>query len=130
MELMRHSDMRLSTKTYMDSMLLPLVSEMAKLPSPMASPTSDKSRQNVGKPVQVEFELKNPKIVPFIGETVPMAKAVPSWENLKVAEREGFEPSEPLRIHMISNHAHSTTLPPLLRSLASTCLSEGLGAHS
>jgi hypothetical protein len=31
----------------------------------------------------------------------------------KMAEREGFEPSEPLRIHMISNHAHSTTLPPL-----------------
>jgi hypothetical protein len=30
-----------------------------------------------------------------------------------MAEREGFEPSEPLRIHMISNHAHSTTLPPL-----------------
>ncbi len=34
----------------------------------------------------------------------------------KVAEREGFEPSEPLRIHMISNHAHSTTLPPLRRN--------------
>jgi hypothetical protein len=31
----------------------------------------------------------------------------------KVAEREGFEPSVPLRTHMISNHAHSTTLPPL-----------------
>src|ERR1700685_1650243 len=31
----------------------------------------------------------------------------------RVAEREGFEPSVPLRTHMISNHAHSTTLPPL-----------------
>ncbi len=31
----------------------------------------------------------------------------------KMAEREGFEPSVPLRVHMISNHAHSTTLSPL-----------------
>ena len=30
-----------------------------------------------------------------------------------MAEREGFEPSVALRQHMISNHAHSTTLPPL-----------------
>ena len=30
-----------------------------------------------------------------------------------MAEREGFEPSVPLQVHMISNHAHSTTLPPL-----------------
>src|SRR5579859_8174494 len=30
-----------------------------------------------------------------------------------MAEREGFEPSVPLRVHVISNHAHSTTLPPL-----------------
>jgi len=36
-----------------------------------------------------------------------------------MAEREGFEPSEPLRVHMISNHAHSTTLPPLRKSLKS-----------
>ena len=31
----------------------------------------------------------------------------------KSAEREGFEPSEPLRAHMISNHAPSTTRSPL-----------------
>ena len=30
-----------------------------------------------------------------------------------MAEREGFEPSVGLRLHMISNHAHSTTLSPL-----------------
>ncbi len=34
----------------------------------------------------------------------------------KMAEREGFEPSVPFRVHMISNHAHSTTLSPLLVS--------------
>ena len=36
----------------------------------------------------------------------------------EVADREGFEPSEPLRVHMISNHAHSTTLAPVLGVLA------------
>ena len=30
-----------------------------------------------------------------------------------MAEREGFEPSEPVRVHLISNQAHSATLPPL-----------------
>ena len=33
---------------------------------------------------------------------------------LWVAEREGFEPSEPVRIHLISNQAHSATLSSLL----------------
>ena len=37
----------------------------------------------------------------------------PNWFEVKVAEREGFEPSVDFRLHMISNHAHSTTLPPL-----------------
>ena len=30
-----------------------------------------------------------------------------------MAEREGFEPPEPLRAHALSKRAHSTTLPPL-----------------
>jgi hypothetical protein len=30
------------------------------------------------------------------------------------AEREGFEPSVPLQVHMISNHAPSATRSPLL----------------
>ncbi len=31
-----------------------------------------------------------------------------------MAEREGFEPSVRFPVHMISNHAHSATLSPLL----------------
>ena len=31
----------------------------------------------------------------------------------RLAERGGFEPPVPLRVHVISNHAHSTTLSPL-----------------
>ena len=30
-----------------------------------------------------------------------------------MAEREGFEPPVGLRLHVLSKHAHSTTLPPL-----------------
>ena len=30
-----------------------------------------------------------------------------------MAEREGFEPSIPFQVYMISSHARSTTLPPL-----------------
>jgi len=64
---------------------------IGKLPSPIASSRSDKSVQQVGKPVQVGFEPKSPEIVPFIGETVFFAKAVPGREYMKMAEREGFE---------------------------------------
>jgi hypothetical protein len=42
-----------------------------------------------------------------------LGKAASGWEDPKMAEREGFEPPVPFRVHMISNHAHSTTLSPL-----------------
>ena len=34
-------------------------------------------------------------------------------DGVRLAEREGFEPSVPLRVHTISSRAHSTTLTPL-----------------
>ena len=38
-------------------------------------------------------------------------------KNIQIlAEREGFEPSEPARVHLISNQARSATPPPLLYS--------------
>ena len=37
----------------------------------------------------------------------PAARGPHFWRQApKMAEREGFEPSVPLRVHMISNHAH------------------------
>ena len=95
MELMRRSDMRLATTTYVDLTLMPLFDEMDKLPSPLASPKSDKTGQNVGKPVQAELELPSRKLVDFRAETEPLANPVPSWDSGKMAEREGFEPSGP-----------------------------------
>ena len=99
MELMRQSDMRLSTKTYMDSTLLPLFDEMGKLPSPIASPKSDNSCQNVGKPVQTEFGLHPAELVVFPVKEAALAMAVPTWDNLNLAEREGFEPLVPFGTH-------------------------------
>ena len=43
----------------------------------------------------------------------------PTDRNALLAEREGFEPSIPLRVYMISSHARSTTLPPLREAEAS-----------
>jgi integrase len=58
MELMRHSDLRLSSTTYTDTTCLPLFDEIGKLnaflPSPIASPKSDKLSPEVGKLVQSE----------------------------------------------------------------------------
>jgi hypothetical protein len=36
--------------------------------------------------------------------------------GINLAEREGFEPSEPLPAHLFSRQANSTTLAPLLVS--------------
>jgi integrase len=53
-------------------------------------------------------ELRLPHGLPHDG-------ALPEGEMArKLAEREGFEPSVPLRVHMISNHAPSTTRSSLL----------------
>jgi hypothetical protein len=65
---------------------------MARLPSPIAFPIPDKTGQSEGKPVQTELELTSAKILPYTEETNDLADAVPTWEALKMAEREGFEP--------------------------------------
>jgi len=113
MELMRHSDMRLTTKTYTDSTALPLFDEMEKLPSPLASPKFAKTCQNVGKPVQTELLLQRAEFVVFPVKERALGMAVPSWDSGELAEREGFEPSVPLRVRLLSKQVHSTTLPPL-----------------
>jgi hypothetical protein len=51
--------------------------------------------QNLGQPVQVDFELPSTKFLDFTAEREELAVAVPSWENLKLAEREEFEPLRP-----------------------------------
>lgn len=96
MELMRHSDMRLTQSTYTDATLLPLFNEVAKLPSPACSlgrsQNSAKTGQNEGKPDQSDPSNKSGKIVAISERGTHLGKAVPSWENAQLAERVGFEP--------------------------------------
>ena len=61
-------------------------------------------------------------ILPMIGLRTGQRPAADAWfgaalvfacRGWQVAEREGFEPSEDLRLRLISSQVHSTTLPPL-----------------
>jgi integrase len=110
MELMRHSDLRLSSTTYTDTTCLPLYSEVVKLnaflPSPLASPNSDKSGLNVDKLGETDTPEGEAGIVAFPSEKNDLAKLEPTWPELKLAEREGFEPPVTLRLHVLSKHAH------------------------
>jgi predicted DNA-binding transcriptional regulator AlpA len=69
MELMRHSDMRLTMKTYTDTTCLPLFGELDKLnpflPSSIASPKIGKSCQNAAKGVQTDPGTERAEIVDF-----------------------------------------------------------------
>ncbi len=107
MELMRHSDMRLTQNTYTDATLLPLFNEVEKLPCPSPSPraslNSAKTGQNEGKPAQSDPAHMSGKIVAISERGTHLDKAVPSWENAELAERVGFEPTVPLPVRLISS---------------------------
>ena len=107
MELMRHSDLRLSSTVYTDTTCLNLGAEMEKLnaflPSPLASPKADKLRLEEGKPVQTDAAPLAVETVAFSSHGSDLANLVPSWEKRKLAEREGFEPPVPLRARLISS---------------------------
>ena len=49
------------------------------------------------------FATENPFLA---GETVVLTNVDQSRPNGKMAEREGFEPPVPLRVHVLSKHAH------------------------
>lgn len=91
MELMRHSDLRLSSTTYTDTTCLPLFVEMGKLdsflPSPIASPKSDKNSQEQGKPVQSGLPAAITEVVVLQRENPLSSNSVQTWETVKMAER-------------------------------------------
>jgi hypothetical protein len=92
MELMRHSDLRLSSNTYTDTTCLPIFDEFGKLNALLPSPNFDKICQNSGKRVPSEAQPEHAEIVPFTVKGNALGKAVRSWDNDDLAEREGFEP--------------------------------------
>ena len=86
-----------SPKTYTDTTCLPLFAEVEKLnvflPSPIAAPKSDKSSQKEDKPVQSDLAGAITEVRVFQRKTADLSNAVLTWGKLKMAEREGFEPS-------------------------------------
>jgi integrase len=95
MELMRHSDMRLTAKTYTDVMSLPLFGELEKitplLPSLIASQKCENPGLKVSKPVQNDLSKSEAKIVVNDDERATLTELVPLLKKIKLAERGGFE---------------------------------------
>src|SRR5208337_1977898 len=96
MELMRHSDMRLTAKTYTDAMRLPLFGELEKLtpalPSLIASLKCENPGLKAAKPVQNGSPKSEAKIVLNDDARAALTELVPALEKIEMAERGGFEP--------------------------------------
>src|SRR5271170_2510949 len=90
MELMRHSDMRLTAKTYTDAMSLPLFGELEKitplLPSLIASLKSEKIGLKTAKPVQSGLPKSEVKIVLNDVTRETLTELVPPLKKIKLAE--------------------------------------------
>ena len=120
MALMRHSDMKLSAGTYMDTSRLPIFSEIKKLApalaSPLASPKSGQMCPKQGNAVQSDISPLVEKISVLRGEKPLLTAPVQQGPSVKMAEREGFEPSEPCGSHAFQASAfdHSATSPEVL----------------
>jgi hypothetical protein len=100
MELMRHSDMRLTAKTYTDAMSLPLFGELDKitplLPSLIASLNCEKPGLKGNISDQTDAPKKIADCVLTDDRRTVLTELVPLLENFEVAERGGFEP--PIRL--------------------------------
>jgi hypothetical protein len=95
MELMRHSDMRLTAKTYTDAMNLPLFGELEKLtpsvPSLPASLNCEKTGLTAAIVDQTDSQKKIADCVLTDDVRTVLTELVPSLEKLELAERGGFE---------------------------------------
>jgi integrase len=114
MELMRHSDMRLTAKTYTDAMSLPLFGELDKitslLPSLIASLNCEKPGLKGDISDQTELQKKIADCVLTDDGRTVLTELVPSLENFEVAERGGFEPHKiPPIITEIRTTTHKET---------------------
>ena len=96
MELMRHSDMRLTAKTYTDAMNLPLFGELEKLTPALPSLPASLKCEKTGLETGISDQTDSPKkiadcVLTDDGRTV-LTELVPPLEDSELAERGGFEP--------------------------------------
>ena len=99
MELMRHSDMRLTAKTHTDAMSLPLFGELDKLtpslPSLPSLPASLNCEKMGGKVVKLDQTEESKEVgnsVVTDDRGAALTEPVQTGEEFKMAERGGFEP--------------------------------------
>ena len=97
-------------------MNLPLFGELEKLTHPLpsrpASLNSEKRGLKVVKPVQNGLPEQSAKIALSDDARETLTELVPSWENSKMAEGVGFEPTVGLPLRLISSQVPLTTQPP------------------
>lgn len=110
MELMRHSDIRLTLGTYNDSVLLPLTDALHQLPFGKSSLFSS---LKAGKPCQKPSNIVHWTFTGLVPEPsdnedigLHLAGVVQAWEKPEMADREGFEPSVTFPPHTLSKRAH------------------------
>lgn len=117
MELMRHSDMRLTMKTYTDASKLPLAEAIEKLPSlqssPIASLNAGKSCPNVSISGEVGINENEQETSVSRSELVELGGVVQPCPKGKKVERVGFEPTVPCGTSVFKTDAfdHSATSP-------------------
>ncbi len=96
MELMRHSDSRLTDKVYVDTTSFSLFGVVTKLDppslSPLASPNAGKSCPKSAKPGKTLASESEAEIAVIADGRTDLAKAVPSWDSPAMASPRGFEP--------------------------------------
>ena len=110
MELMRHSDMRLTLQTYTESTMLPMGEELEKVPffksSPISSLNSGNQGPNLSKDGKSTSAVDSAETPETEEEGVEMTPIVPLWQKEKMADRERFELSVPFPVHTLSRRAH------------------------
>jgi len=96
MELMRHSDMRLTMQDYTDQTILPLAAALEKVPSlkssPISSPKIGKSCPGVSITGFSENDAASPQPCESKGSRPPLTPLVQAWPNPDLVREEGFEP--------------------------------------
>ena len=130
---MRHSDPRLTANIYTDVTQLPTYEAVKNLPWVEKEIKPEPETANFGPAIRTQ---KSVILGQNASETVAVAKIVKSPEvpdsaasrpvfsrpvaQGQLAERGRFELPLPFRVNIISNDAHSATLPPLHFERAST----------
>ena len=100
MQLMRHSDVRLTMRDYTDETLLPVAEQLGRVPSLKSSLISSLNAGNSCPSVFISGQAGASVVAAQSPENeesrAGLARVVQEWTNGEKADREGFEPSVPL----------------------------------